>query len=208
MLAMKTILLFILHMFLSILRVLQPGGIRKIAAENIMLRQQLLVIRRRQKRTPKLSVLDRFIFGFLTSIVHPCRLSRISVIVQPATLLKFHQALVKRKYRLLFSAKRKTKPGPKGPSQELIDLVIEMKRRNPRFGYRRIAMQIAHAFKIEIDKDVVRRILAKFCKDKFDNDGPSWLTLLGQIKDSLWSVDLFRCESMMLKTHWVMVVMD
>ncbi len=27
-------------------------------------------------------------------------------------------------------------------------------------------------------------------------------------KDSLWSVDLFRCESLILKSHWVMVVMD
>ncbi len=28
------------------------------------------------------------------------------------------------------------------------------------------------------------------------------------MKDSLWSVDLFRCESIVLRTHWVMVVMD
>src|SRR5580704_1732005 len=134
-LAMKNILLFILHMLLSSLRALQPGGIRKIAAENILLRQQLLVVRRRQKMVPKLSVLDRFIFGFLSSMVHPRRLSRVCMIIKPATLLKFHQALVKLKYRLLFTAKRQTKPGPKGPSQEVIDLIIEMKRRNPRFGY-------------------------------------------------------------------------
>jgi hypothetical protein len=28
------------------------------------------------------------------------------------------------------------------------------------------------------------------------------------VKDSLWSVDLFRCESILLRSHWVMVVMD
>ena len=28
------------------------------------------------------------------------------------------------------------------------------------------------------------------------------------MKDSLWNVDLFRCESILLKTHWVLVVMD
>ena len=38
--------------------------------------------------------------------------------------------------------------------------------------------------------------------------GPSWLTFLGHAKDSLWSVDLFRCESAILRTHWVLVVMD
>ena len=28
------------------------------------------------------------------------------------------------------------------------------------------------------------------------------------MKDSLWSCDLFRCESATLRTHWVLVVMD
>jgi hypothetical protein len=28
------------------------------------------------------------------------------------------------------------------------------------------------------------------------------------MKDSLWSMDLFRCESASLRTHWVLVVMD
>ena len=34
------------------------------------------------------------------------------------------------------------------------------------------------------------------------------LTRLGHTKDSLWSIDLFRCESILLKSHWVLVVMD
>lgn len=28
------------------------------------------------------------------------------------------------------------------------------------------------------------------------------------MKDSLWSIDLFRCESILLKSHWVLLVMD
>jgi hypothetical protein len=32
--------------------------------------------------------------------------------------------------------------------------------------------------------------------------------VLGHTKDSLWSLDLFRCESAVLHTHWVLVVMD
>lgn len=32
--------------------------------------------------------------------------------------------------------------------------------------------------------------------------------MLGQAKDSLWSLDLFRVESILLKTHWILVVMD
>jgi putative transposase len=71
------------------------------------------------------------------------------------------QRLLKRKYRRLFSSKRKGKPGPKGPSRAVIKAIVEMKRRNPRFGCPRIAEQINKAFGIKINKDIVRRVLAK-----------------------------------------------
>ena len=87
-------------------------------------------------------------------------------------------------------------------------MIIEMKRRNPGFGYQRITDQIALVFDIEINKYLVRRVLTRHYKPEPESDGPSWLTFLGHSKDSLWSVDLFRCESLTLKSHWVMVVMD
>ena len=70
---------------------------------------------------------------------------------------------------------------------------------------RDLAMLFVH---VEIDKDVVRRVLAKHYRSQPGSNGPSWLTFLGHSKDSLWSVDLFRCESLILKSHWVIVVMD
>jgi transposase InsO family protein len=109
---------------------------------------------------------------------------------------------------MLFSPDRRRKPGPKGPSAELVHAVVEMKHRNPNWGCPRIAQQIALAFHIPIDKDVVRRILAHHHRPGQHSDGPSWLTFLGHMKDSLWSMDLFRCESATLRTHWVLVVMD
>ena len=83
-----------------------------------------------------------------------------------------------------------------------------MKQRNPSWGCPRIAQQITLAFGIPIDRDVVRRILAARYQPKPGSAGPSWLTVLGHAKDSLWSVDLFRCESAVLHTYWVLVVMD
>jgi putative transposase len=112
------------------------------------------------------------------------------------------------KYRLLFSPTVRRKPGPKGPSRELMAAVVDMKQRNPTWGCPRIAQQIALAFGIDINKDVVPRILAVRYQPAPDSSGPSWLTALGHPKDSLWSLDLFRCESAVLRTHWVLVVMD
>lgn len=83
-----------------------------------------------------------------------------------------------------------------------------MKQRNPRFGYGRIAMQIYKEFGVDISRFAVARILRQNFKKLPDNDGPAWLTLIGHTKDSLWSVDLFRCESILLKSYWVMLVID
>jgi hypothetical protein len=69
-------------------------------------------------------------------------------------------------------------------------------------------MQVNDFFGTKISKECVRRILQKHELPASGGDGPSWLVFLGNTKDSLWSLDLFRSESIFLKTHWIMVVMD
>jgi len=185
-----------------------PGGVHGVLAESLLLKHQLIVLNRSRKRAPNLRAADRVIAALLASFIEPRRLLRSAIVIRPSTILRFHRALVARKYRLLFTPKRGGRPGPKGPAPELIAAILEMKRRNPRFGYRRIAEQLALVFDVEIDKDIVRRVLAKHYRPERGDDGPSWLSLLGNAKDSLWSLDLFRCESLALKSHWVMVLMD
>jgi hypothetical protein len=52
-----------------------------------------------------LTTLDRFVLGLTTLFVNPRRIAKLGALVKPATLFKFHQALVDRKYRLLFSCR-------------------------------------------------------------------------------------------------------
>ncbi len=197
---MRDLLLLAIHLFVTLAKLLRPGGARAVVAESLLLKQQLLVSNRSRQRAPNLTTLDRFVLGLITLFVNPRRIPKLSAIVKSATLFKFHKALVDRKYRMLFSSSgRQRKPGPKGPSAELIAAIVEMKRRNPKFGYLKIAQQISHAFGLDIDKDVVRRVLAKhYQPGDPGSSGPSWLTLIAQTKDSLWSLDLFRCESILL----------
>ena len=68
---------------------------------------------------------------------------------------------------------------------ELVDAVVKMKRRNPSWGCPRIAQQITLAFGVEIDKDIVRRILGVHYRPESDAGGASWLTFFGHMKDSL-----------------------
>ena len=205
---MRELVILFVHALATLARLLGPGGIRSVVAESLLVKQQLLILNRSRKRAPHLGVSDRIVAGLCALLMRPARIIRSAIALRPSTLLNLHHALKTRKYRLLFSPKRRRKPGPKGPSKELVEAIIEMKRRNPSWGCPRIAQQIALAFDIQMDKDVVRRILASHYRPKPDARGPSWLTFLGHLKDSLWSIDLFRCESATLRTQWVLLVMD
>jgi transposase InsO family protein len=205
---MRDLFLLLIHLVVTILRLSRPGGARTVVAESVLLKHQLLILNRGRQRAPNLRIWDRFVVGFCSLFVTQTRLARAAIAVRPSTLLKFHRALIRRKYQLLFSPKHRAKPGPKGPNADIIRAIIEMKQCNPTWGCPRIAEQINLAFGTCINKDVVRRILASHYQPEPNSGGPSWLTFLGHMKDSLWSIDLMRCESVALRTYWVLVVMD
>jgi hypothetical protein len=207
----REVIILAVHLLVTLAKLLRPGGVRAVAAESLLLKHQLLISNRSRQRAPNLTSVDRFVLGFTTLFVRPHRLSKLGAVVRPATLLRFHQTLIRGKYRRLFSssASPRRKPGPRGPSAELIAAIIALKRRNTHFGCVRIAQQITRSFGVEIDKDVVRRVLAKHHGPGDSGTlGPSWLTVIAQAKDSLWSVNLFRCESILLHSYWVLVVID
>ncbi len=197
-----------MHFILTLLKLLRPNGVKLLIAENNALRKQLQEVSRGRKRSLTLTSYDRFIFGFLACFIPENRLQKVAIIFKPATILKFHKALVERKYSKLYSNNIKKTPGRKPQEDKLIDLVIEMKKLNPSFGYGRIAKQIYEALGIKVSRFAVGRILRKNKGKWPTDDGPSWLIFIGHMTDSLWSVDLFRCESIGLKSHWVMVVID
>ena len=114
-----------------------------------------------------------------------------------------------RTYRRRFSSSECPKqPGRKGPSEALIQAIVEFKSRNPRFGCPRIARIISRTFGANIDKNVVYRVLSTHYRPIPGGTGPLWLSFIGHTTDSLWSVDLFRGESIVLRSDWVLVVMD
>ena len=206
---MKGLLLSLLHLAVIIAKLCGPGGVRAVIAENLLLKQQLIVLRRARQRAPNLTLRDRLLYGFGSLFLGPERIRKIAIAVRPSTLLAFHRALVRGKYRRLFSSSPcPKKPGPKGPSEALIHAIVELKSRNPRFGCPRIARIISHTFGVDVDKNVVHRVLSKQHRPPPGGSGPSWLSFIGHATDSLWSVDLFRCESIVLRSYWVLVVMD
>jgi len=158
---MKDLLLLLAHLLTTIAKLPGPGGARTFIANSLIMKQQLMVINRSRRRAPNLSALDRLLFRFWSLFLDPRHIQPAAVVIRPSTLLKFHDLLKKRKYRLLYSSVRKGKPGPRGPSSELIQAILELKQRNPRFGCLGIARQINKTFGVDMNKDLVRRVLAK-----------------------------------------------
>src|SRR4029434_5698182 len=114
----------------------------------------LIVLRRARRRAPNLTLSDRLLFGFGSLFLGPGRIRKLAIALRPSTLLAFHQALVHRKDRRLFSSTPcPKKPGPKGPDEALIHAIVELKSRHPRFGCPRMARIISQTFGVDIRQE-------------------------------------------------------
>ena len=122
---MRNLIVLVVHFITTVLRIAQPGGLGSVIAESVLNKHQLLILNRSRQRAPNLRVWDRLIVGFCSLWI---KRLRSAIAFKPSTLLNFHRALVQRKYRLLFSPKHRAKRGPKGPDQDLIGAVVDMKK--------------------------------------------------------------------------------
>ena len=93
----RDLLILAIHLLVTVAKLLRPGGARAVAAESLLLKHQLLISNRSKQRAPNLTTLDRFVLGLTTLFVSPRRIAKLGALVKPATLLKFHKALVDRK---------------------------------------------------------------------------------------------------------------
>jgi hypothetical protein len=59
----------LVHLIVSLVRLLKPGGIKVVMAETMVMKQQLIVMNRGKNRSPKLITSDRFLFGLLAFFI-------------------------------------------------------------------------------------------------------------------------------------------
>ena len=115
--AMRDFLILFVHLIATVARLAGPGGLRSVVSESVLVRHQLLILNRGRKRAPNLRTADRIIAGLCTLFIRPARVLRSAIVLKASTLLHLHNVLSKRKYRMLFSPKRRSRPGPKGPDK-------------------------------------------------------------------------------------------
>ena len=59
-------LVLLVHFIVTLIRLAQPGGLRNVVAESVLIRHQLLILNRGRKRAPNLHAWDRLIAGLCT----------------------------------------------------------------------------------------------------------------------------------------------
>ena len=144
---MTDFLLTLLDLAVTTAKVCGPGDVRAVMAENLLLKQQLIVLRRARRRAPNLTQSDRLLCGFWSLFLSPERIRKVAIAFRPSTPLTFHQALVRRKVPppVLVDVGFE-EAWPERPDQALIRAIVELKSRNPRIGCPRIARIISREF--------------------------------------------------------------
>jgi hypothetical protein len=113
----------------------------------------------------------------------------------------------------MFSAQTKRRPGPKAHQRNCLPLSSKSNDQTPQSALRLSSHCPTDLARLR-PGDRQRRGAANSGESPSPNvwrqrgGGPSWLSAIAEARDSLWSVDLFRCESILLNSFWVMVVMD
>ena len=82
---MKDVLLLLIHLLTATAKLLDPGGVKGIIAESLLLKQQLIVVCRPRQRAPNLSPFERFLFGFCSLFLRPSRIVKTAVGIGPST---------------------------------------------------------------------------------------------------------------------------
>jgi putative transposase len=164
--------------------------------ELLVLRHELEVLRR-QVALPKLNASDRALLA--AAARHLPRSSRGVLLVTPRTLLRWHRALVRRKWRQP-AARRGRPPLP----AEVRELVLRLARENPRWGHRRICGELAK-LGFEVSPTSIRRLLARARLEPAPRrSGPSWREFLRAQAAGVVACDFFTVESLFLRRYYVL----
>ena len=152
--------------------------------ELLVLRHELAVLRRQVGRRPRFRMADRALLA--AAVCHLPRSSALSLLVTPRTVLRWHRALVRWKWRRYSKRVGRPKLAP-----ETRELVLRLARENPGWGHRRISGELAKAG-VVVSPTTVRRMLAGARLSSAPRrEGPTWREFLQAQAAGIVACDFF-----------------
>ena len=88
---MKGFLLLLIHLVTVLAQLAGPGGVRGLVAENLLMKQQLLVLSRTRRWAPNLTSVERFVLALCTLLVRPGRRPKVAAAVDGKSVRAFNR---------------------------------------------------------------------------------------------------------------------
>ncbi len=155
----------------------------ELVAENALLRQQLIILRRHAKR-PACTRTDRMLLVLLARMVRTWK--QALFIVQPETLLRWHR----QGFKLLWKYKSKAASPTPRISAETVALINEMARDNRLWGAERLRGEL-----LKLGIRVCKRTIQKDMRAVRTSRprGQTWKTFLHTPAQQIWACDAPAC---------------
>jgi len=168
--------------------------------EIAVLRHQLAVLHRQVAR-PRYAPTDRLVLATLARLLPRERWS--AFLVTPATLLRWHRELVRRRWTY-----RRELRVQRGFDPALVELVLRLARENPRWGYLRIRGECAK-LGVEVSGTSVRNILRRHGLGPAPRrGGPTWAEFLHSQAAGVLACDFFTVETVGLTRMYVLFFIE
>ncbi len=168
-----------------------------VEAEILVLRQQIIVLRRgRPGRVPLLAV-DRMVLGWVCQLFPKTR--EALAIVRPDTVVRWHRAGFRRYWRW----KSRAGWGRPGVPAEIRQLIGEMSVANPLWGAPRI-----HGELVKLGIEIGQTSVAKYMARRRGPPSQGWKTFLRNHADGIAAMDLFVVPTVTFRLLYGLLIMD
>jgi putative transposase len=181
------------------IRVHQMDAVAK-DAEILVLRHQLAVLQRQGAR-PGFTWSDRALVSALSRLVPRERWA--AFLVKPETILRWHRALVRRRWT--YPHRNQGRPAL---GQETVGLIVRLARENPRWGYLRIVGELKK-LGVVVSKTSVASVLRHHRLPPAPRrSGPTWSQFLSAQAKGILATDFFTVDTVTLRRFYVLFVIE
>src|SRR5919204_867267 len=168
--------------------------------EILVLRHELQVLRR-QVRRPRVGAADRALLAALSQLLPRPR--RQSFLVEPATLLRWHRELVRRRWTYAHRP-----PGRPPLAAQALQLVLRLAAENPNWGYKRIHGELV-GLGISLSASSVWNVLHRHGIEPAPRRASvSWREFLRQQAAGILECDFFTVETLWLRRLHVLFFIE
>jgi len=167
-----------------------------LEAENLVLRQQVVILSRKSRSRVWLRNIDRLILVWLYRLL-PSILDAITV-VKPETVIRWHRC----GFRAYWRWKSRRRGGRPRINREVRDLIRRMSKENPLWGAPRM-----HGELLMLGIEVAQSTVARYMTRRQGPPSQGWKTFLRNHAAGIASIDLFVVRTISFKLLYGLVIL-